>query len=90
MTNKKAIEILEDYYSGYFGYKIDDIHEAHNLAIKALEKIDDVKNHKFLSPDDPDYFGKLPEITKGYQKGWNDALDAVMNDFRYEEEENNG
>ena len=60
MTNKEAIEILEDYYSGYFGYKIDDIHEAHHLAIKALEKIDDVKNHKFLSPDNPDYFGKLP------------------------------
>lgn len=38
MTNKEAIEILEDYYSGYFGYKIDDIHEAHNLAIKALEE----------------------------------------------------
>lgn len=37
MTNKEAIEILKNYHNGYFGYKIDDVHEAHNLAIKALE-----------------------------------------------------
>lgn len=36
MTNKEAIEILKNYHNGYFGYKIDDVHEAHNLAIKAL------------------------------------------------------
>lgn len=42
MTNKEAIEILENYHNGYFGYKIDDVHEAHNLAIKALEIVDDV------------------------------------------------
>lgn len=38
MTNKKAIEILKNYHKGYFGYKIDEVHEAHNLAIKALEE----------------------------------------------------
>ena len=38
MEDKEAIEILKNYHNGYFGYKIDDVHEAHNLAIKALEK----------------------------------------------------
>lgn len=38
MTNKEAIKILKNYHNGYFGYKIDDVHEAHNLAIKALEE----------------------------------------------------
>lgn len=40
MNNKEAIEILKNYHNGYFGYKIDDVREAHNLAIKALEFID--------------------------------------------------
>lgn len=38
MTKKEAIKILKNYHNGYFGYKIDDVHEAHNLAIKALEE----------------------------------------------------
>lgn len=38
MTNKEAIKILENYHNGYFGYKIDEVQEAHNLAIKALEE----------------------------------------------------
>ena len=38
MTNKEAIEILSNYSNGYFGYKIDDVHKAHELAIKALEE----------------------------------------------------
>lgn len=38
MTNKEAIKILKNYHNGYFGYKIDDVHEAHDLAIKALEE----------------------------------------------------
>ena len=40
MTNKEAIKILENYHNGYFGYKIDDVHEAHKLAIKALRRAD--------------------------------------------------
>jgi hypothetical protein len=38
MTDKKAIKILKNYHNGYFGYKIDEVHEAHNFAIKALER----------------------------------------------------
>jgi hypothetical protein len=38
MTKKEAIKILKNYHNGYFGYKIDDVHKAHNLAIKALEE----------------------------------------------------
>lgn len=38
MTNKEAIKILKNYHNGYFGYKIDDVQEAHDLAIKALEE----------------------------------------------------
>ena len=37
MTNKEAIKILKNYHNGYFGYKIDEVHEAHDLAIKVLE-----------------------------------------------------
>ena len=37
MENKKAIKILENYHNGYFGYKIEEVHQAHKLAIKALE-----------------------------------------------------
>ena len=89
MTNREAISNLKDIKEiiyEVFPMTEEDKELSLDFAIKALEKIDDVKNHKFLSPDNPDYFDKLPEITKGYQKGWNDALDAVMNDFRYEEE----
>lgn len=44
MTKKEAIEILKNYHNGYFGYKIDDVHEAHNLAIKALMAYRDCKH----------------------------------------------
>lgn len=33
---EKAVEILRNYHNGYFGYKIDDVQKAHNLAITAL------------------------------------------------------
>lgn len=45
MTNKEAIEILKNYHNGYFGYKIDDVHKAHDLAIKALEEIDRLRGN---------------------------------------------
>ena len=34
--NEKAVEILRNYHNGYFGYKIDDVQKAHDLAIAAL------------------------------------------------------
>ena len=37
MDKEKAIKILENYHNGYFGYKIEEVHQAHKLAIKALE-----------------------------------------------------
>lgn len=49
MTNKEAIEILENYH---FHYKNDDIHEAHNLAIKALEE---KPQGEWLAREDMDY-----------------------------------
>lgn len=33
---EKAVEILRNYHNGYFGYTIDDVQKAHNLAITAL------------------------------------------------------
>lgn len=102
MTEKEAAKILRDdekaKHWSELGFKsVDDFNkafdEAYDMAIKALEKVDDVKNHKFLSPM-TELFDKLPEHTKGYQLGWNDALDAFMNDFEPEiykeaEHENN-
>lgn len=32
----KAVKILRNYHNGYFGYKIDDVQKAHDLAIAAL------------------------------------------------------
>lgn len=37
MTPEKAIEILNNYEHGFFGYKIDEVKEALNLAVKALK-----------------------------------------------------
>lgn len=36
MKPEKAIEILENYHNGYFGYKIEEVHEAHRIAIEAI------------------------------------------------------
>ena len=52
MEDKEAIEILKNYHNGYFGYKIDDVHEAHNLAIKALEEKEADKWNFIHSKDD--------------------------------------
>ena len=44
MTNKEAIDILKNYHNGYFGYKIEDVQKAHNLAIKAIRIVEVIEN----------------------------------------------
>lgn len=38
----------------------------------------ELKHHKFLSPDNPNATRFYDETTKAYQKGWNDAIDAII------------
>lgn len=55
MLPYKAIEILENYHNGYFGYKIDDVHEAHRIAIEAIRDstvIGKCKTCKHRDPED--------------------------------------
>lgn len=37
-----------------------------------------LKEHKFLSPDNPNATRFYNETTKAYQKGWNDCIDAII------------
>ena len=39
---------------------------------------DELKEHKFLSPDNPNATRFYDETTKAYQKGWNDCVDAII------------
>lgn len=39
---------------------------------------EELLTHKFLSPDNAKYFEYLPETSKAYQRGWNDALDMAV------------
>lgn len=39
---------------------------------------DKLKKHKFLTPDAVEAKKWLPAETKGYQLGWNDAIDAIV------------
>lgn len=39
---------------------------------------DALKNHKFLTPNAVEAEKWLPKETKAYQKGWNDAIDAII------------
>lgn len=39
---------------------------------------DELKHHKFLTPDAVEAKKWLPAETKGYQLGWNDAIDAIV------------
>lgn len=39
---------------------------------------EELLTHKFLSPDNDKYFECLPETSKAYQRGWNDALDMAV------------
>lgn len=37
-----------------------------------------LKEHKFLTPDNPNATRFYDETTKAYQKGWNDCVDAII------------
>ena len=37
-----------------------------------------LKEHKFLSPDNPNATRWFDEKMKAYQKGWNDCIDAII------------
>ena len=37
-----------------------------------------LKEHKFLSPDNPNATRWFDEKVKAYQKGWNDCIDAII------------
>ena len=37
-----------------------------------------LKEHKFLSPDNPNATRWSDEKVKAYQKGWNDCIDAII------------
>lgn len=39
---------------------------------------DELKKHKFLTPDAVEAKRWLPAETKGYQLGWNEAIDAIV------------
>ena len=39
---------------------------------------DKLKEHKFLTPDAEEAKKWLPAETQGYQLGWNDAIDAIV------------
>ena len=90
MTNKEAIKILEDMMSDIFVPTSDDQDDAIDLAIKALEErptgelisLEDLKSHKFLTPQHIQLGGRhngktIEIIDLIYQRGWNDAIDAI-------------
>lgn len=39
---------------------------------------DELRHHKFLTPDAVEAKKWLPKETKAYQQGWNDAIQAVI------------
>lgn len=66
MTDKKAIKILKNYHNGYFGYKIDEVHEAHNLAIKAIEEKIWIPTSEMLPEKYDSYLVMWRSLTEGY------------------------
>ena len=43
-----------------------------------LIDVDELKEHKFLTPDAEEAKKWLPAETQGYQLGWNDCIDAIV------------
>jgi len=43
-----------------------------------LIDVDELKEHKFLTPDAEETKKWLPAETQGYQLGWNDCIDAIV------------
>jgi rubrerythrin len=39
---------------------------------------DELKSHKFLTPDNPQATRCFDEKIKAYQKGWNDAIETII------------
>ena len=62
MDNEKAIKILGNYHNGYFGFKIEEVHQAHKLAIKALE------NSSWIPVTTRDLSAEeIEELVKGFE-----------------------
>ena len=72
MTNEYAIKILGNYHNGYFGYKIDDVHEAHKLAIKALEESN--QGEWIITREEQGAFGIIYKRRKCNRCGWESSL----------------
>ena len=49
-----------------------------------------LKEHKFLSPGNPNATRFYNETTKAYQKGWNDCIDAIIDNAPAVEERPQG
>ena len=48
---------------------------------------DELRHHKFLTPDAVEVKKWLPKETKTYQQGWNDAIDAIIDNAPTVEQE---
>ena len=85
MTYKKAIKVLEELwrYEYTTKYTTQEIREAIDIAIVSLAMLGDIKAHRLLSSISKEHFDKLPDLSKGYQLGWNGALNAIETEFNY-------